>query len=393
VGEHNLFQIIGPLVFVAFAIGFAAVRYHVPYRVSAAFFALSYLLRSLGFMADYLRDTMPPDIAIYAAVVPFVAAGLAFCAGVFHLYSLRVPWWVIGAIGVSLLEFVTWYRFVEDSLAMRIVIMNGASAGVMIWLAIAMHHRVTRGIDRLLQLLFIANAMQFVMRTGITLSLEGGALTAANYSESMTALSLRFSITVATVAIAGTLFAIYGVEFTSRLTRSSQTDPLTGILNRRGFEAGLPRALKRLASRGPAHGLVIADIDGFKVVNDWFGHEAGDRVIARIAGLLEEVARDGDLVARWGGEEFVVLIPHGGESLARLYAESVRAAAERMGHDCLNGDAVTISFGVTEWRDGETLQTVCGRADAALYEAKQAGRNCVRTAEMRTPLRLVASVA
>lgn len=391
--EHNFFQFIGPLLFLALAVGFAMIRYHVPYRVSAGFFALSYLFRSLAFMADYFRPAMPPDIAIFAPIALFLVGGVTFCAGIFHLYSLRVPWWVLGSIAVAVIELFGWYRFVEDSLVMRIAIMNGASAGVLIWLAIAIRHQVTRGVDRLLQVLFVANAAQFVARTAVMLWLEGGALTAANYAESLTAVSLRFSTIVSTLAVAGTLLAIYGVEITSRLTRSSETDPLTGILNRRGFEARVASLQDGFAQGGARHGLIIADIDGFKSVNDRFGHDAGDIVIARIAGLLEEGAGSEGLVARWGGEEFVVLIPNGGEALARLYAESVRTAAEAMGHDCLNGEAVTVSFGLTEWRPGDTLRMACGRADAALYEAKQAGRNCVRAALKPVPLRLVESVA
>jgi len=392
-GEQNFFQILGPLIFLALAIGFATIRYHVPYRVSAGYFALSHLFRSFAFMADYFRESMPPDVGVFVPIVLFLVAGIAFCAGVFHLFSLRVPWWVLGSIAVAVIELFGWYRFVEDNLVMRIVIMNSVSAGVLVWLAIAIRHRITRGVDRLLQVLFIANAGQFLVRTAVMLWLEGDILTAENYADSLTAVSLRFSTIVATFAVAGTLLAIYGVEITSRLTRSSETDPLTGILNRRGFEAGMTARLERLAPGEPGHGLIIADIDRFKSVNDRFGHDAGDMVIERIARLLEEGAGDDGLVARWGGEEFVILIPNGGETLARLYAEAVRTAAEQTGHDCLNGQAVTISFGITELRHGDTLRTACGRADAALYEAKQAGRNCVRTATKPVPLRLVESVA
>ena len=389
--EHNFFQFVGPVIFLALAVGFATIRYHAPFRVSAGFFALSYLFRSLAFTADYFRPAMPPDVGVFVPILLFLAGGITFCAGIFHLFSLRVPWWVLGSIAVAVIELFGWYRFVEDSLVMRIVIMNGISAGVLIWLAIAIRQRIARGVDRLLQVLLVANAVQFVARTAVMLWLEGGTLTAANYSESLTAVSLRFATIVSTLAVAGTLLAIYGVEITARLTRSSETDPLTGILNRRGFESRVAALPDGSAQEGPRHGLIIADIDGFKSVNDRFGHDAGDTVIARIARLLEEGAGSEGLVARWGGEEFVVLIPNGGESLARLYAESVRTAAEAMGHDCLKGEAVTISLGIAELRPGDTLRMACGRADAALYEAKQAGRNRVRAA--LKPSRLVESVA
>lgn len=374
------FELIGPLIFLAFSLGFVEIRRHIPHLVSAGFFALSYFLRSCGFTADYFRPLMQPDIAIYATVLPFLAAGLAFCAGVLRLYRVRVPWRVFGTIALAALAAISWFRFVDDSVVARVIVMNGIAAVALIYLALAMQRAIRRRIDRFLQVLFVVNAGQFLVRTAVMLWLEGSALTAANYADSLTAISLRFSIIVATVAIAATLFAIYGMEIVSTLTRNSHTDPLTGVLNRRGFDAGVTIPQARLRPDRPGHGFILADIDGFKSVNDRFGHEVGDAVIERIARILQGAARDNDVVARWGGEEFVILICDGGESLARLYAESVRSVVEGIEFDCLRGESVTISFGVTEWRLGDTLREVCKRADDALYDAKNSGRNCVRSA-------------
>lgn len=373
------FELIGPLIFLAFSLGFVEIRRHMPQLVSAGFFALSYFLRSCGFTADYFRPIMQPDIAIYATVVPFFAAGVAFCAAVLRLYRVRVPWGLFGSIAVAALAAVTWFRFVDDSVVARVIVMNGMAATALIYLALAMQRGMTRRIDRFLQVLFVVNAGQFVVRTVVMLWLEGSALTAANYADSLTAISLRFSITVATVAIGATLFAIYGMEIVSMLTRNSHTDLLTGVLNRRGFGASATIPQERLSPNRSGHGFILADIDGFKSINDRFGHDVGDAVIARIARVLQGTARANDVVARWGGEEFVILIVDGGERLARLYAESVRVVVEGIELDCLGGESVTISFGVTEWRHGDTLREVCKRADDALYDAKKAGRNCVRS--------------
>jgi len=270
------------------------------------------------------------------------------------------------------------------------------NAGIVSLYFYAIHdlrHEMRSGIHRILQGLIAASAVALLLRTAAVFWFVGATMTADDYAGSVASVTLQLFLAVVSLAVAGVLFVMYAMKIVRRLTRTSETDPLTGVLNRRGFEAGANGFQERLSSGEPAHGLIIADMDGFKSVNDRFGHDAGDRVITRIARLLEEGAGDEGLVARWGGEEFVILIPHGGEALARLYAESARSAAEQTRHDCLDGRAVTISFGVTEWRQGETLRTACGRADAALYEAKQAGRNCVRANVKPGPLRLVESAA
>jgi diguanylate cyclase (GGDEF)-like protein len=380
VAGQSYFQLISPLIFFLLAIGFALIWRYTRDLASARFFAISYFLRSGAFLADYFRPAMSHEFAVFLTLGLYLASGAAFCAGVFCLYEGRVPWTLIGAIASPVAVALAWYLFADDNIVARIGIMNGLSAAVLAYLAFRFRHRMTRTIDRLLQLLFAVNAAQFVGRTWVMLSYEGSMLTTENYAGSMTAVSLRFAISVATLAIATALLANYGMEIVSRLTRNGETDPLTGLLNRRGFDARATPLAARLDADGPRHGFIIADIDGFKAVNDGFGHDAGDTIIARIAHVLKGTARDGDLVARWGGEEFVILIAHGNRQMARLYAEAVRNEIELMRHGCLRGTSVTISCGVTEWFTGDTVRDVYKRADGALYEAKQQGRNRVRLA-------------
>ncbi|QKV19968.1 GGDEF domain-containing protein [Oricola thermophila] len=379
------FELIGPLVFLAFAFGFLEIRRHMPQFASAGLLALSYLLRACGYGADYFRAEMPADFAIFAAIVPFLGAGVAFGAGILRLYRVPVPWAVYGICVAVILAAVSWFRFVDDSVVARVIVMNGAAAAALAYLAVAIRSGIRRRIDRFLQILFIVNAGQFVLRTAAMLWLEGHLLTEANYAGSLTGSSLRFSIVVATVAIVATLFAIYGMEIVATLTRNSHTDPLTGVLNRRGFDAAVSRLQARHRPGASGHGFVLADIDGFKSINDRFGHDVGDTVIARVARILQGAARENDIVARWGGEEFAILVADGGEGMARLYAESVRVVVEDLELECLQGASVTISFGVAGWRHGETLREVGKRADDALYDAKTSGRNRVCVATERSP--------
>lgn len=162
------------------------------------------------------------------------------------------------------------------------------------------------------------------------------------------------------------------------LERVARTDPLTGVWNRRGFDEAAPHLLDRLR-RGPGPymaAVAIADIDSFKSVNDRYGHTTGDKVLTGFARLLRNAAEGGDLVARLGGEEFVLLAV--GVDAAALHerVELVRQTIGMLGGT--NGDlpSVTVSFGVADVAPGTlALRDALERADHALYRAKETGRN------------------
>ena len=138
--------------------------------------------------------------------------------------------------------------------------------------------------------------------------LEGPSLTQANYPHSVAALSLHFAVSIAALALAVTLFVMFGMEIVTRLTQTSETDPLTGVLNRRGFDSRIAALYEGPSVEVHCHAVVMADIDHFKSVNDRHGHDAGDAILSRFARILQGAARDSDFVVRWGGEEFMIVI-------------------------------------------------------------------------------------
>ncbi|GGR92496.1 hypothetical protein GCM10008960_19230 [Deinococcus sedimenti] len=155
------------------------------------------------------------------------------------------------------------------------------------------------------------------------------------------------------------------VERAHLLTFLATHDPLTGLLNRRGFED--------LAQ--PGRPLLVLDADHFKAINDTHGHAIGDDVLRHLARTVESQLPPGTLLARWGGEEFVLLAP-GDLTGGVLLAERIRAA---VGATPLAGLPVTVCLGVTFWADGESFRDAFSRADQAMYLAKRGGKNCVRT--------------
>jgi two-component system, cell cycle response regulator len=157
------------------------------------------------------------------------------------------------------------------------------------------------------------------------------------------------------------------------------TDLLTGLLNRRAFLESTGREVARTKRYNDVLSVILLDVDHFKHINDRRGHFAGDLVLAAVGKLLNLAVRTCDIVARWGGEEFVIVLPstsiEGGAQVAERIRELLEGADIKDG----NGDAipVTASFGVAAYATGETLEQVVDRADRAMYLAKSGGRNRV----------------
>jgi len=166
-------------------------------------------------------------------------------------------------------------------------------------------------------------------------------------------------------------------ERTETLERMAETDFLTGALNRRGMMLRLDGERNRLARGGKFVGLLLVDIDHFKAINDTHGHAVGDRALVAVAAMLQEMVRDYDLVARWGGEEFLVAV-FGLTNFDELQAvaDKLLAAVRQHRLDCgETGIALTYSIGGVMASPQADIDAIVHQADEALYRAKNAGRN------------------
>lgn len=165
-------------------------------------------------------------------------------------------------------------------------------------------------------------------------------------------------------------------EANALITRLMNTDPLTGIANRRQFETVAEKALSFSRRQNIPLSLIMADIDHFKQFNDRFGHALGDEVLVAFARMLFRSCRFEDTVCRYGGEEFLVLLPGATLADARAIAERLR---ENTGQISIPGleERIRASFGVAEFLADETLEELISRTDKALYKAKAKGRNRV----------------
>jgi diguanylate cyclase (GGDEF)-like protein len=168
-------------------------------------------------------------------------------------------------------------------------------------------------------------------------------------------------------------------RLSARLQETAHTDTLTGLPNRRHMTERIAAEHDRLDNgTGDGYALIEADLDDFKGVNDRYGHAAGDRLLARIGERLARGLRERDVLSRWGGEEFLVLLPATGMAEAAAVAERVRALVAR---DPVSIDgqriAVTVSIGIARAERGDSVDNVLQRTDRRMYAAKDRGRDAV----------------
>ena len=161
------------------------------------------------------------------------------------------------------------------------------------------------------------------------------------------------------------------------LERQATTDPLTGIINRLKFDEMLMKEISRSKRHKVPLSLVMFDIDHFKIINDTFGHHIGDSVLQQLTTHIGKHMRKHDYFARWGGEEFMILLTHNTRETATQFTETLRSEIEEL--RIRGQQRVTCSFGVTQLNDEDDVFSIAKRADEALYKAKAAGRNCVVT--------------
>jgi len=167
-------------------------------------------------------------------------------------------------------------------------------------------------------------------------------------------------------------------RYQQRIAALATTDSLTDLPNRRGFDILAEQALQEAQRDSSPLCAVLLDLDNFKLINDQHGHLAGDQVLHDFAQQLRGTLRQSDILCRWGGEEFILLLKNTDRQAAHDLAEKLRQHCAEQRHE-VEGQSlqVTVSLGLSQWHAGESLHALLGRTDRALYRAKQAGRDRV----------------
>ncbi len=235
-------------------------------------------------------------------------------------------------------------------------------------------------VNEVLYLWIALYAGYFFTRTQVVAQL---GVVAATYAAVLVAIRpeavafTRWFITVGMVVAAAALVHVLkrrNDDLVARLTHAARSDPLTGLLNRQGFTERFELELERARRTAQPLALVLGDLDGFKTLNDRFGHPAGDVALTHVGQVLGAARRKIDTAARIGGDEFALILPATDADGAFDLAERLRGGVSRVLHN--DGDPATMSFGVVEFPlHGATPETLVHAADRALYDAKELGRD------------------
>lgn len=362
-----------------FATAFGVVAAYARSSNGARWLALAYGLGMLNPVFEFIlpqqADPRPMQVAIFAVVL----IGVSFCVvGLARHYGQRAPWRTLGAIiAISLIANILTLDMPRTSLLRGFVYQVPYFLVQMVGASIILRFRRRQALDVALLVLFVLGGLQFLVKPILAVSLGSGANAAGYLGTTYAAISqsLGAMLLIAT----GLLMLLIMVrDAMAEMHARSETDKLSGLYNRRGFEERVGAILAPSQRAGLSGAIVVADLDHFKVINDSFGHEAGDRVIEAFASMLLATAHGRATVGRSGGEEFAIFMPGANLATARLYAEGVRTGISGIAIAGLPADRrITASFGVAQMQPGDSLSDLLRRGDAALYEAKKSGRDRV----------------
>jgi len=375
------YQWLGPVIFVSAGVAFLLLYSHDRKQLSALRLAGAYFLSLIGFMAVMLVDegTHPGFQSI--TLISLFSGHFLLVWGVASLLGQRFPRLLFGSAMMIVSIVIIYANLASSPFSLKYM----AVCGFIITIALICSQLVWRArshrVDIVVAAVFLAQAVITLNRIVQMHLSELDLSTRSAFKSSHFASSMQTENAIFAIVVGLALFARYSVTLVMRLNRLAETDPLTGLYNRRAFEAKVPAM--RTGSAPLPTGLIICDIDHFKRVNDTYGHDVGDTVLKTVAQLLRNVAGESAICARLGGEEFCILLPESNGEMTRLTAARLRLAIE-MQQLVSSGRkfGLTASFGYCELAPADELRAAMARVDAAVYQAKDDGRNLVRIAPM-----------
>ncbi len=340
---------------------------------TATQWGLAFLLSATA-MAVYAAPLHPVPQTLLSDAL-FLASYFLFGEAILRRYGLSR--WVVPRLMVAALAFGAdiYAIAVVDSLSLSILVVD---LGISLLLGLAcipvwrcLRHGIDLAIGACVLLSVLTNAAMAILH-GVVAPLHVGvaAFLESDYAFQMQFFGGMFSIWFGLAALAAVSF-----DTLAKYRTAANQDPLTGLLNRRGFDI----AVDTLKQKQQTGAVLVCDLDRFKAINDRFGHESGDLVLVGVADIMRSILPPDAIVARFGGEEFVALVPGISLSQGGVLAHAIRiACAERDWRGAGVPQQVTLCIGVANLADDRASWRVAvNRADTALYAAKDGGRNQV----------------
>ena len=380
--------LMNPAIAAIFAVIFIILWRRRPQDKSVLAFGIAHFFIAGGFLVHHLSPQ--PDAAASALLMHAVycSSTALVCWAAAERMGQSLNMMAIAVIGIVAGAMMYFASFSAD-MNPRLIAANTAY-GLMFALAAQIVSRAEMRslVDHAILWLLAITSAQFFIRPMVAVIL-GGPMSAEAYRSSEHYAVLMLFMGIDSLLLALALVAAAVLDQWRSASEEAELDSLSGLKMRRSFESAAMKMLDENLDRALPVCMIVGDLDHFKRVNDIWGHQAGDEAIAAFGTLVSQTVRATDLCGRIGGEEFCIMVYNCEEGPAAGLADRIRRKFGSLEMKALGPDIrLTASFGVTQWRPGEGYGKLFARADAALYAAKNAGRDCVVSsdnAHSRTP--------
>ncbi|MBW9115001.1 GGDEF domain-containing protein [Rhizobium cauense] len=376
------FLVVNFFIGLCFSAVFAVVSIYSRWRSAALLFSAGLFIASLTMLFElavaYANNPRPWSIAVYGTVL----AGLVLLhKGISTLYGKPFPIWLAVSTFLAGMVVYMMVRDIPRSWWGYGFFYQGPYALVTLSAAASVFASERRApMDKSLAVVLVLSGLHFFLKAALAAAMGPGATPSTYISTSYAVMSQSITA-VLIVAVGLMLLAVLTLDIMAVERGRAERDSLSGLANRRGFERAVKKAVARSGER--QHAVILCDLDHFKAINDTYGHHAGDMVISAFGTMIEVQAGAGTIVGRIGGEEFAVFLPDTSPAIALAVAETLRVGARKMMVPGLPGGfVVTASFGVAALQPRGGLESALRQADAALYDAKRHGRDCVHQARV-----------
>lgn len=332
------------------------------------FFAFAIAVQ-LSYIPTETRSNAVLSAALYAAGAQCVALGIIARS---RLEGGALP---LSVMSILIIAGIYWYSYVDRHLIGRIYVLNFGMALMLLYASYRTRAFIHGSIaDRILFWSLLGVGLHFFPRTLLTMGALQDGMRAADFGTTTFWIISLYAMGMLTIVMGIAIIIVTGLDVIASIKEERDTDSLTGVLNRRALD----RILKDAGSLQQPVSVLVCDVDNFKRINDTYGHHGGDIVLQHFVQNLVASVRHTHIVARLGGEEFVVIMPATPLHQAVEQAERIRQSNPEMGADTIApGLSVKCSIGVAELYPGESAWSAVRRADDLLYRAKKTGRNRV----------------
>ncbi len=367
------FAFILPLIFICFGVVFLIVARWSPN--SALRWGLGYLSAAAGFATPGLLTDLPPQFQASLADLFFISAAYLNSEALFLHFGptrLRYPRLGFAAAAYAATIYAVQYR---GSLSLELILSDIAFVVLMISPVFFVWRKAVRPYEKLLLVMVGLVVFNTIFRNIVFAAIvDPGSFD--RFLQSSYAYAMQATEAVLGMLLALSALASVVLRAMDGYRDAAERDPLTRLFNRRGFEA---KAKAQALRPSYAATIIMCDIDHFKAINDRYGHAMGDRVLVAVAEQLEALTTKTGFASRFGGEEFVIAIPEGGDVDTERLADAMRLAIAELEWQAYGiADRITASFGIGRAEPTDpSIHDAIARADAALYAAKAAGRNRV----------------